>query len=150
MDDTLSNHEVLKLWNRPDEGGPMVEQDALELRVEGGCVGDHTFGRLRHLTLVFEADWQRAADDLGRTVDPVGRRANVLLSGGDGGRLIGRQIRIGPVLLEVKGETAPCPVMEKAAPGMMAALKPETRAGVWCRVVEGGTIRRGQPLNVQS
>ena len=57
-------------------------------------------------------------------MDPAGRRANVLVSGGGGRRYVGRHIRLGPVLVEIKGITEPCPVMEQAAVGMRDALKP--------------------------
>jgi MOSC domain-containing protein YiiM len=79
-------------------------------------------------------------------VDPAGRRANVLLSGGGGAGLVGSTVRIGGVEIEVKGITQPCPVMDQAAPGMQAALKPGGLAGVWGRIVEGGEIHPGDEL----
>lgn len=141
---------VLRLWVRRSAGGPMEPQESLDAVADSGIAGDHTQGRLRHVTLVFEDDWNAAAATLGLTVDPAGRRANVLLSGGSGRELVGRRIRIGAVVVDVKGITSPCPVMEKAAPGMMAALKPEGRAGVWGRIVTGGTLRPGDALSVET
>lgn len=124
----------------------MVPSEALAAVAGLGLTGDHTYGRMRHVTLVFEDDWRAAAATLGREVDPVGRRANVLLSGGGGARLVGATIRIGDVGIEVKGITQPCPVMDRAAPGMQEALKPGGLAGVWGRIVHGGTIRPGDEL----
>jgi MOSC domain-containing protein YiiM len=144
-------HRVLRLWLRSETGGPMIPSESIEAVAGAGLVGDHTLGRLRHVTIVFENDWNAAAATLGRTdVDPVGRRANVLVSGGGGARLVGATIRLGAVRVEVKGVTSPCPVMDRAAPGMQAALKPEGRGGVWGRIVAGGAVRVGDELTVES
>jgi MOSC domain-containing protein YiiM len=140
---------VLKLWTRPAEGGAMVQQESLVVEAFKGICGDHAYGRMRHVTLLFEDDWNAAAAELGVDVDPAGRRANVLLSGGDAGRLLKQRVYLGDVEIEIKGETAPCPVMEQAAPGMQEALKPATRAGVWGRVLRGGRIPVGAVLKIE-
>lgn len=141
-------HRVLRLWVRPKTDAPLAVQESLEA-VEGqGIRGDHAFGRMRHVTLLCEDDWNAAASELGLAVDPAGRRANVLLSGGGAAELIGKTVRIGGALVEVRGEVAPCPVMEKAAPGMQKALEPGVRAGVWGRIREGGVIRPGDGVTV--
>jgi MOSC domain-containing protein YiiM len=124
----------------------MEPQDSLELTAGKGIVGDHTFGRMRHVTIVFEDDWNAAAAVLGRSVDPAGRRANVLVSGGQGPRLVGQTLRLGSTLIEIKGITQPCPVMEQAAVGMAEALRPEGRAGVWGRVLESGRVALSDAL----
>ena len=128
----------------------MVPSDAIDAVTERGIAGDHTFGRMRHVTIVFEDDWRAAAATLGVDVDPAGRRANVLVSGGSGARLVGATIRLGDAVIAVKGITQPCPVMDAAAPGMQAALKPGGLAGVWGRIVRGGTIRPGDELRAES
>lgn len=142
-------HVVRQLWIRAREGGPMEPRERLELVADQGIRDDHTFGRMRHVTIVFEDDWKAATDQLGRDVDPAGRRANVLISGGGGGALIGSTIRLGPALVRIKGETVPCPVMDQAAEGLREALAPDTRAGVWGRVVEGGELAIGDGLTVE-
>jgi MOSC domain-containing protein YiiM len=128
----------------------MARATSLYAVTDRGITGDHTFGRMRHVTLVFEDDWNAAAAALGVAVDPSGRRANVLLSGGGGARLVGSTIRVGAVQIDVKGVTQPCPVMDKAAPGMQEALKPGGLAGVWGRIAEGGTIHPGDALVVET
>lgn len=135
---------VLRLWYRPTPGAAPVEVQSLELIAGEGVELDHKKGSKRHVTLVFEDDWNEAAAELGApAIDPVGRRANVLLSGGGGESWIGRWGRLGPALLGVKGQTAPCSVMDEFYPGLQEALRPRVRAGVWGRVHEGGTLRVG-------
>ena len=53
------------------------------------------------------------------------------------------------LVLEVTQETQPCQVMETAHRGLRAALTPEWRGGVCCRVVAGGTIRVGDRVEVE-
>jgi MOSC domain-containing protein YiiM len=139
-------HQVLKLWIRPLAGEAPVEVEALELETGSGVVGDHAYNTARHVTLVFLDDWKRATDELGQEVDPVGRRANILLSGGGGEQLPGRRVRLGEAVLEIRGITRPCGVMNEAAPGLQEALKPEARAGVWAKVLSGALIRPGDRL----
>jgi MOSC domain-containing protein YiiM len=142
---------VLRVWLRSEPGGAMLARDSLEAVADAGLVGDHTYGRLRHVTIVFEDDWRAAAATLGlRDLDPAGRRANVLVSGRGDAALVGSTIRVGAVSVAVKGVTAPCPQMDRAAPGMKDALEPDGRGGVWGRVVTGGTIRPGDALTVES
>ena len=141
---------MLRLWVRPQSGAALAEQPRIEAVAGQGVRGDHAFGRKRHVTLVFEDDWTDAAATLGLDVDPAGRRANVLLSGGDGGRLVGHTIRIGEVVIDVKGVAAPCPVMDEAAHGMQEALKPAARSGVWGRILAGGAIVPGDELRIDA
>ncbi len=144
-----AGHAVLRLWVRPRAGGPMEARDQLQLTAGQGVVGDHTYGRMRHVTIVFEDDWNAAGAELGRAVDPAGRRANVLVSGGGGRHYVGRTLRLGDVRVEIKGITAPCPVMEQAAEGLRAALEPDGRAGVWGRVLDDGELVPGQQLRAE-
>ena len=143
---STTEQRVLKLWVRPSPGAALEEREALEVERDRGIVGDHTLGRPRHVTIVFEDDWNRAAAEVGRELDPIGRRANVLVSGGDGIGRVKSTIRLGQVRLEIKGVTAPCDAMDQVAPGMWQALGPAGRSGIWGRAVEGGVIRVGDPL----
>jgi len=87
------------------EKAPLEPRPALEIEAGSGIAGDHSFGRLRHVTIVFEDDWNAAAAAIGRAVDPIGRRANVLVSGGNGSRFVGTTVRLGPAVIEIKGIT---------------------------------------------
>ena len=145
MSDT---HRVLRLWVRPGEGAAPEPRGAISLVRGEGVEGDHTHGRMRHVTIVFEDDWRAATAELGRDVDPAARRANVLVSGGDGKRLVGTTVRLGEATVEVKGIVSPCPVMDRAAEGLQAALRPDGRGGIWGRVVAGGVVRPGDGIGV--
>ena len=144
-------HRILKLYFRPAEGAPPVAAPRLDLHAGAGVQGDHTYGGKRHVTLVFADDWEVAAQAAGAPgLDPIGRRANVILSGGGGQRLVGSRVRLGRALLEIRGITHPCAVMDEAHAGMKEALAPDGRAGVWGVVLEGAAISLDDPLAIDA
>lgn len=98
------------------------------------------------LTLVDADAVRAAARDLGRPLDPVELRRNVVTEGVDLGSLIGRRFRVGDVLLEGERPCDPCMRLERhlGVPGLKAAL--QGRGGLRVRVVLGGTIRVGDAL----
>ncbi|MCE9637968.1 MAG: MOSC domain-containing protein [Planctomycetes bacterium] len=148
MDDSTTNgaHRVLRMWVRPEMDAATVERTALTLVPGHGIDGDHSYDGRRHVTIIFQDDWAAALRDHGRDVDPQARRANVLVTGGNGQRFVGQTVRLGGALVEVKGIVNPCPVMDKASNGLQAALAPQGRGGVWGRIVEGATLRPGDEL----
>ena len=59
------------------------------------------------------------------------------------------RLRLGPVVLEITGETKPCERMEEARAGLRAALTPEWRGGIFGHVVEDGLLRVGDPVEME-
>jgi MOSC domain-containing protein YiiM len=60
------------------------------------------------------------------------------------GLVPGQQLRVGEARLEVSAVCTPCDQLEKVQPGLRRELR--GRRGMLCRVIEGGTIRRGDPI----
>jgi MOSC domain-containing protein YiiM len=58
--------------------------------------------------------------------------------------LIGQLLRIGRARLEVSAVCTPCDQMEAIRPGLRKELW--GRRGMLCRVLEGGVIQRGDPI----
>jgi MOSC domain-containing protein YiiM len=56
----------------------------------------------------------------------------------------GQRLRLGNAQLEVSGPCNPCDLMEKIRPGLRRELR--GRRGTLCRVIAGGTIRRGDAI----
>jgi MOSC domain-containing protein YiiM len=113
------------------------------LEVGKGMVGCANHGSPRNVTLIERDAWQAAERDLGTEVDPVSRRANLMVEGISLRESRGRILRVGECLIEIRGETRPCEVMNEAAPGLRDALDPEWRAGAFGVVKQGGTLRLG-------
>jgi MOSC domain-containing protein YiiM len=57
---------------------------------------------------------------------------------------IGQQLRVGGALLEVTMVCTPCNQMERIRPGLRRELW--GRRGMLCRVLDGGIIRAGDPI----
>jgi MOSC domain-containing protein YiiM len=138
----------LLLW--PEKGCAEPERVAAAEAVPGvGLRGDQKRSRRRQVTLLAAEAWEAATAELGVTAPPYRRRANVVIRGLDLADTIGRQVRLGPVLLQIHGETDPCQMMDRVAPGLKDALTPDRRAGVFGAVIEGGTLRVGDPVIVE-
>lgn len=86
----------------------------------------------------------------GETLDamnlaPGSIRENITTTGLNvNGLEVGRRLRIGGVYLEVSGVCTPCDQLERLRPGLRRELW--GRRGMLCRVIEGGTIRRGDMI----
>jgi MOSC domain-containing protein YiiM len=62
---------------------------------------------------------------------------------------VGQTLRVGDLVLDVTELCDPCDNMEdKIGPGARAALG--NRGGVCARVVEGGTLRVGDPVRIEA
>lgn len=112
-----------------------------------GLAGDHTNGGRRQVTLLSREAWDAACRTLGRAIDPTARRANLVVAGFDLAACIGGSLHIGPVVVDVLGETRPCELLDDDGRlGLCAALRPEHRGGVYGTVRQGGTLQVGDPV----
>jgi len=147
MPETGVVNELL-LW--PTKGCPKPLAVARAEAVPGtGLQGDQKRGQQRQVTLLAAEAWEAATAELGVAAPPAARRANVVIRGLDLADTLGRQLRVGPVLIQVHGETDPCELMDRIAPGLKVALTPDRRAGVFGAVIEGGAIAVGDPVTVE-
>ncbi|MHB8872615.1 MAG: methyltransferase domain-containing protein [Myxococcaceae bacterium] len=127
--------------------GPAVARDQAKVG-PNGLEGDHPRSARRSVTVLSLESWREAGAQLGAELDPVRRRANLVVSGLDLGSSIGQRLRLGEVLLEIGGEVEPCERMDEAHPGLRAALRPSQRGGVYGRVVREGWVRTGDLAEV--
>ena len=128
---------------------PLVELQSANISVEAGIAGDARGRKLdRQVTVVFRESWDDACRELGVALPWTTRRANLFVEGVAIPRRAGGQIKIGPVVLEVRQETQPCQLMERAHSGLKAALTPEWRGGVCCNVVAAGSINLGDEVSI--
>lgn len=127
---------------RPKIKAPMqLKQQAMVTRV-AGIEGDAR-GKpgKRQVTLLSEEQWQLACDVINIQLPWTIRRANLLLKGLQcDSSLVGKQIKIGALILLVTGETDPCSKMDAQVMGLMQALTPDWRGGICCKVIADGRI----------
>ena len=142
---------LMGLARRAMRRAPMEEIAEGMISVAAGLEGDFKGAKhpRRQVTVLAREAWQAAvaelgADDLAWTA----RRANLLVAGVALPRAAGGVLRIGPVLIEVTGQTYPCARMEEARAGLLKALGRDWRGGVTARVLEGGRIALGDRVEV--
>lgn len=98
------------------------------------------------MTILEREVWEHCLADLGKSIDPSKRRANLLLSGIRLAHTRGRRLHIGGATLEIGGELTPCERMDEALQGLQAALRPNWGGGVFAAVIAGGEIRIGDAV----
>lgn len=122
--------------------------------VESGLEGDHRATRSstsgRQVTLISVEFIDQIAHFLDRAdIDPALLRRNLVVSGLNLHALRHQRIRVGEALLEPNALCHPCLRMEAAlGPGAVAAMY--GHGGLCCRVLEGGTLRLGDPVRLES
>ncbi len=136
---------LIGIARKAERRAPMETLVRGVVTVDGGLAGDHRGSKYpkRRITVLSAQLWRAALSDLpddAADLSWTARRANLLVDGVDLPRAPGGVLQIGPVVLEITGQTNPCKRMDEAYPGLLKALHPDWRGGVTCAVREGGEI----------
>ena len=127
---------------KTEKRGVMHTVDHASVSQEKGVEND-IFGRpgKRQVTVMSLQQWQQACNQVDKNLPWFTRRANLLVDGlSFSANDLGKRLTIGKLVLEITGETDPCKKMEQAYPGLEAALLPNWRGGVTCRVINNAQI----------
>ncbi len=140
---------LLWIGLRPARRAPMVAVEEAVLAPGSGLEGDRWRGQpggARQVTLVAAEHLAAIAGFLGLdAVAPERLRRNLVVQGVNLLALKGWRFRIGAAVLEHSGECHPCSRMEEEfGPGGYTAVR--HHGGITARVVEGGRIRLGDPV----
>ena len=134
------------IWLKRARGGPMDPVDEV-VAVDGrGLEGDADFDRNRHVTLIEREVFDRLKGSLDDSVEPVMRRANLLVSGIRLEDARDRMLAVGNLRIHIRGETRPCGQMEEAHEGLMDALDSHWRGGAHGSIVNDATIAVGDEV----
>jgi MOSC domain-containing protein YiiM len=136
------------IWLKRVRRGPMDPVDEAQLVEERGLAGNANQGGRRQVTIIEAEAWEHMLAELGASLPPSTRRANLMLRGITLARTRGSLLRIGDCVLEIAGETRPCNLMEESLPGLRHAMSPHWRGGVFARVLRGGNIHVGGPVEL--
>jgi MOSC domain-containing protein YiiM len=142
--------EVLGIARRRRAHAPMEPLSVVHVTPEHGVDGDAR-GRpgRRQVTVLARTGWEAALAAAGAALPWTVRRANLYIAGIDLTGATGAELQVGASLrLRVTGETDPCARMDAAWPALQAALAPDWRGGVTCRVIVGGDVAVGDPVVV--
>ena len=134
------------IWLKRARGGPMDPVDEA-VAVEGrGLEGGADFDRDRQVTLIEREVFERLKAEVDDSVEPVMRRANLLVSGIRLEDTRNRTLAVGDLRIHIHGETRPCGRMEGACEGLMDALDPHWGGGAHGSVVNDAIISVGNDV----
>ena len=129
-----------QIWTKRFHRGPMEPVSTARLQVGRGLADNADFGGKRQITLISRERWESITNAMDVVLDPILRRANLLVSGINLQESRNRVIRIGPCRIRLAGETKPCERMDLAHPGLCAALDSDWNGGAYGEVLDGGEI----------
>lgn len=103
----------------------------------------------RQVTILSQEQWELACIEINAELPWTIRRANLLVSGVSFNKdMVGKQIKIGFLVLLITRETDPCPRMDQQYQGLTQALLPDWRGGVCCRVIADGRVKVGDKVQI--
>jgi MOSC domain-containing protein YiiM len=127
---------------------PMQDVPSVSIEAAHGIVGDRYHGSRHRQVSVQSLDaLADAAAAFGGEIPPSLTRRNITVSSGEVPRTPGSLIRIGDALHEVVRVAAPCKLLDDTiGPGAQEALR--HRGGSICRVLAGGSVSVGDPVEL--
>ncbi|MEE3201827.1 MAG: MOSC domain-containing protein [Acidobacteriota bacterium] len=139
--------KIEQIWVKRFHRGPM-DPVAHGMLVAGqGLLDSADQGCRRQITLISCERWHLATQSMKAPVDPILRRANVLISGIELENTRARLLQLGGCRLRIRGETRPCERMDEAVPGLQDALDAHWGGGAFAEIIQGGEITVGDDVN---
>lgn len=134
------------IWIKRAKRGPMDTILLASVRADRGLVGNANQGGRRQITILEAERWSAHMTALGTSLDPVVRRANLLVRGVTLSNSRGRVLRIGTVRVRIAGETKPCHQMDEVYDGLQAVLRDDWGGGAFAVVLDDGAIAVGDTV----
>ncbi len=142
----MTTGKLEAIWIKRAKRGPMDRKAEATLVANRGIVGNADQGRKRQVTIIARERWAALMSETGAQLDPVTRRANLLVSGIDLAESRGQTLQVGTVRIQIYNETRPCERMDEAHPGLQAAMQRDWGGGAFGEVLNDGEIRIGDPV----
>ena len=135
------------IYKQPVEADVQVSREGLE----GDAILDrrHHGGRDQAVYVYFADDYKWWEGELDQTIAPGTFGENLTIGGVEGSAVAaGDRFEIGEVILEVTSHRTPCNVFaaRMGDPQFVKRFHRAGRPGAYCRVIEEGILRAGQPV----
>ncbi|WP_127470717.1 MOSC domain-containing protein [Thiomicrorhabdus aquaedulcis] len=143
--------KLLGIATHAQSKSDIITHERILIGLTTGLTGDYRGQKdpKKQVTLLSKATWDAVTALIGEPLDWTQRRANLLIDDMDFSEaLIGQQVQIGAVLLEITCETDPCSRMLALNPKLKDALTPDWRGGARCKVLREGEIKIGDPVHI--
>ena len=75
----MQNGQIEAIWIKRAKRGPMDAVVEAEMIAGKGLVGNANQGGRRQITIIDAAVWERIMEELGVTIEPSARRANIMV-----------------------------------------------------------------------
>jgi len=137
------------IWIKRMKRGPMDPVEEAHLVTARGIVGNANQRGKRQVTIIEREVWERLMTELGASVPPSARRANLMVSGVPLAGMRGRVLRVGEARIRIYGETKPCERMDEALPGLQAAMRPDWGGGAFGEILNDAEIRVGDGVSFE-
>lgn len=142
----MAEGKLVGIFLKRAHTGPMDPAETATLD-EKGLVGNANRGGFRAVTILSSERWAELMAEVGASLGPQARRANLVVSGVNLENSRGKTLRVGSCRLRIGGETRPCELMEEAASGLMTAMQSHWGGGAYAVVVDGGPIALGDTVS---
>ena len=137
-------HGIIEaIWLKRAKRGPMDAVEAAEMVIGKGLVGNANQGGRRQVTIIDAAVWEGVMEELGATIEPSARRANIMVRGVNLVNSRKRILQLGDCRVRIFNETKPCERMDEVLPGLKKALYDNWGGGAFGQVIDGGIVRVG-------
>lgn len=134
------------IWIKRMKRGPMDFVEQAMVQSGQGLIGNANQGGRRQVTILEREIWAELMTEVGGTLPPSARRANLLIRGLSLHRSAKRILRIGSCRIRILGEARPCERMEEACPGLQKAMSRAWAGGAFGEVLDDGEILVGDPV----
>ena len=145
MAEIISIHIVRK------QNAPTESCNQVMVRSNFGIVGDYRSDKFQigQITLVEAEIINAMSRKLGYDIPDGASRRQIMVKGITLNELIGRNLRMGQILVRVEDKCNPCKNMEtRIGPGAKDAMN--DKGGIRCRIIEGGELHVGDKITVET